>query len=60
MNKRTSLILIALAAVGPTLAGCGTDKLQVGTTGGSNDDAVGNVSLALQLAPGVSVNAFTY
>ena len=60
MNKRTSLFLIALGVGGSTLAGCGIDKSQGAVTGASNDGSIGDVSLALQLAPGVSVNTFSY
>jgi Calcineurin-like phosphoesterase len=59
MNKRTSLILAALCAGGTALAGCGTGASDGARTGAPTGD-VGSVALALQLAPGVGVNTFSY
>ena len=59
MNKRTSLVLTALCAGGSLLAGCGlgaSDGATTDTPGG----AVGSVALALQLAPGITINTFSY
>ena len=59
MNKRASLVLTALCAGGSLLAGCGIDASD-GATTGAPGGAVGSVALALQLAPGLTVNTFSY
>ncbi len=61
-NKNSTLTLLALLTGGATaLGGCGdlaADQANGGDNGGR--EAVGSVSLALQLSPGVSVNSFSY
>jgi hypothetical protein len=57
MNKRTSLVLLALCA-GGALAGCGANTPNSAPV--AADGTVGSVALALQLAPGVAINTFSY
>jgi hypothetical protein len=59
MNKRTSLVLIALSAAGSVLTGCNSDSNLAAGNPASNGDT-GSVSLALQVAPGVTINSFSY
>jgi hypothetical protein len=62
MNTRTGLILAAMIAGGASTLGCGRapdgDPSSSGSVGPA--DAVGSIGLALQLAPGITVNSFTY
>jgi hypothetical protein len=58
MNKRTSLVLIALAG-GSLLAACNSDS-NLAAANGASEGGVGSVSLALQVAPGVTINSFSY
>jgi hypothetical protein len=59
MNKRERVLVLALLSGGSLIAGCGLGASD-GATGTSSNDAVGSVALALQVAPGITVNSFSY
>jgi hypothetical protein len=56
MNKRVSLAMIALLTGASALAGCNTGA----SDGAANGGEVGSVGLALQIAPGFTINSFSY
>jgi hypothetical protein len=53
------ILAAAVLAGGSLLAGCGVGANDGATSGGPSGD-IGSVALALQVAPGVTVNSFSY